>query len=532
MNYHNFEENSLSRKKDRLFLFLLVAINLIIKTIPTGLLELSNDEVYYWTYALFPDWSHFDHPPMVGLLIQLFSLNLTFQSELSMRAGALILSSANIVILFYLVKRLSSRLAAYFAIAMYISSFYFNIICGLFILPDAPLMFFTLLALNYLLPAITIRNPARKDHFNVVIFGLFAGLAFLSKYNSLFLWFGVGLYILFCNRMWLKKPALYISILVTLILSIPIIYWNFENDFISFTFHGNRVGLFHNPINFNYFTQFNLGQFFYQNPVLSVIYVITLYKIFRKKRHEITEINLLLLFLGIPLILVSIFLSLFRNTLPHWTGPAFICLLILSSEYLADIYNKRKKSIFRALSAAIVLYLFILVLGTLQINTGIIKLKTDSEPVYPGQNDITLDMYGWKQAKEKFTEFLTKEGISEKEHQQLAIVTNKWYPAAHLDYYIAHPLNIKLVALGSIEIIHKYYWINKTRKINETDRVFYITDSRNYHGPEDFASCFTKIIPKDTLIIDRNHKAVKYIYIYDMVDFRCNTILNSTNPGF
>jgi len=532
MNDHTSEENSLSRKRDSLFLFLVVAINLIIKTIPAGLLELSNDEVYYWTYALFPDWSHFDHPPMVGLLIQLFSLNLTFQSELFMRAGALILSSANIVILFYLVKRLCSRPAAYFAAVMYISSFYFNIVCGLFILPDVPLMFFTLLALNYLLPAITLRNPARKDHFNIVIFGLFAGLAFLSKYQSLFLWFGVGLYILFRNRMWLKKPSLYISLLVTLILSIPVVYWNFKNDFISFTFQGNRIGLFQNPVNFTSFTLFNLGQFFYQNPVLSVIYAITLYKIFRRKKHEITEINFLLLFLGIPLVLVFIFLSLFRNTLPHWTGPAFICLMILSSEYLADIYNKRRKSIIRTLSAAIVMYLFILGLGTLQINTGIIELKADPESVYPGENDITLDMYGWKQAREKFTKFLTKEGISEEDHRKLAIVNNKWFPAAHLDYYIAHPLNIKLIALGNIERIHKYYWINKTRKLNDTDRVFYVTDSRNYHGPEEFASCFTKIIPKDTLIIERNHKAVKYIYIYDMVDFKCNSILNVTHPVF
>ena len=532
MNDHFCGENSLIRKRDRLFLLLVVAINLIIKIIPAGLLELSNDEVYYWTYALFPDWSHFDHPPMTGLVIQLFTLNLTFHSELFMRAGALILSSANIVILFCLVRRLYSRLAAYFAIVMYISSIYFNIICGFFIVPDVPLMFFTLLALNYLLPAITVRNPAGKDQFSVVIFGLFTGLAFLSKYQSLFLWFGVGLYILFHNRIWLKKPALYISILVTLILSIPVIYWNFNNDFISFTYHGDRVGLFHNPVKFNYFTLFNLGQFSYQNPVLSVIYLITLYKIFRKKRHEITEINSLLLFLGIPLILVFIFVSLFRNTLPHWTGPAFICLIILSSEYLADIYNKRRKSILRALSAAMVLYLVTLGFGALQINTGIIKLQADSEPVYPGENDVTLDMYGWKQAKEEFSEFLIREGISEKDHEQLAIVTNKWYPAAHLDYYIAYPLNIKLIALGSIESIHKYYWINKTRKINETDRVFYITDSRNYHGPEDFAGCFTRIIPKDTLIIDRNHKAVKYIYVYDMVGFNCNTILNSTQPGF
>jgi hypothetical protein len=102
-------EFNLFRRKDKHFLFVLVAVNLIIKVIPAGLLELGNDEVYYWTYALFPDWSHFDHPPMVGLLIQLCSVNLNLHGELFIRAGALILSSANIVLLFYLVRRLFSR---------------------------------------------------------------------------------------------------------------------------------------------------------------------------------------------------------------------------------------------------------------------------------------------------------------------------------------------------------------------------------------------------------------------------------------
>jgi hypothetical protein len=532
MNYPEFSENRLSGRRDSIFLLLTVTINLIIKAIPAGMLELGNDEVYYWTYALFPDWSHFDHPPMVGLLIQLFSFNLAFQGELFLRAGALILSSANIVILFYLVRSLFSRPAAYFAVLMFISSLYFNIISGLFILPDTPQIFFVLLALKYLLPALTVREPSGKDQINIVIFGIFAGLAFLSKYHSLFLWFGAGLYILFRNRIWLKKPGLYISFLVTLVLSVPVVYWNFKNDFISFTFHGNRVGLFHSHLDLLSFIQFNLGQFFYQNPVIFVICTITLYNLLRKKREQITEINFLLLYLGIPLIAVFVFLSLFRSTLPHWSGPAFICLIILSSEYLAEIYIKRKKLIKRALSAALGIFAVVLVLGTIQINTGIFDIRRGPVPLYPGKNDFTLDMFGWKQAKEKFAQFLQKEGISENHYQHLAIVSNNWFPAAHLDYYLAHPLNIKLIALGDIERIHKYFWINKTRKVNATDRIFYITDSRNYNGPEEYARCFEKIIPEDTLAIDRNHKVVKYVYIYDMVDFKCDTILNSLHPGF
>src|ERR1035437_7595853 len=71
-------------------LFYLVLFTFIFKLIIAGLLELGNDEVYYYTYALQPDWNHFDHPPMVGLLIRLTSLNLERVTDISMRLGAII----------------------------------------------------------------------------------------------------------------------------------------------------------------------------------------------------------------------------------------------------------------------------------------------------------------------------------------------------------------------------------------------------------------------------------------------------------
>jgi hypothetical protein len=35
-------------------LCILMAASLLIRALAAGLLELGNDEVYYWTYALFP----------------------------------------------------------------------------------------------------------------------------------------------------------------------------------------------------------------------------------------------------------------------------------------------------------------------------------------------------------------------------------------------------------------------------------------------------------------------------------------------
>ena len=63
-------------------LYYLAVISLILRMIIAGFTELGNDEVYYRLYALYPDWSHFDHPLMIGLVMQLFSFNLALDIEL------------------------------------------------------------------------------------------------------------------------------------------------------------------------------------------------------------------------------------------------------------------------------------------------------------------------------------------------------------------------------------------------------------------------------------------------------------------
>ena len=56
--------------------YLLIFIVAIAKIIAAPFLELGNDEVYYWTYALQLDFNHFDHPPLVGFLIRASTLNM------------------------------------------------------------------------------------------------------------------------------------------------------------------------------------------------------------------------------------------------------------------------------------------------------------------------------------------------------------------------------------------------------------------------------------------------------------------------
>jgi len=513
---------------EKQFLLFIIFINLIIKALPASVIELGNDEVYYWTYALFPDWSHFDHPPMVGLIIQLFTLNLTFQSEFFIRLGSLVLSSLNILLLFQIVKRIYSVEAAYISSLLFTASIYFNIICGLLIMPDTPQISFIMLALYYGLPAFTAVNHTKGDSLKIILFGLFTGLAFLSKYHALFLWFGLGLYILFHDRRWLKRPSLYISLFVTLLVMIPVIYWNINNNFISFTFHESRVGLFNSPIRAETFLPFFLGQFFYQNPVLSVIYILTLFSLYKKGRNRLSATDKLLLNLSLPLILIFTLSSLFNDTYPHWTGPAFIGLIILSSGWLNEKLVSNRKTIINTLLGSNLLVILALLLGIAQINYGLFFAPMKGQdPKELGTNDVTLDMFGWHQADIQFQQFLKKEGIEQKDYDKVKIITNNWFPAAHIDFYMAHPLNIDLFVSGTLGETHKYFWINKARKINPGDKIFYITSSQFFKDPEMLGGKYLRFIHMDTLQIKRNGKTVKNLFIYEinMVDKSQNEMI-------
>ena len=196
---------------NKILIWLLV-ISAVVRSILAAWMEFGNDEVYYWAYALYPDWSHFDHPPMVGWVIQLFSLNLLLDSEFFIRLASIVFMTANTYIIYRIGKDLKDAQTGLYAALLYTASIYAFVITGIFIMPDTPLMLFWLLsvwmAIKYFsgLPrsarndgndtlCVIARNEAiqEKTAFQqaqgpLLLFGLFAGLAMLSKYSGIFLW--------------------------------------------------------------------------------------------------------------------------------------------------------------------------------------------------------------------------------------------------------------------------------------------------------------------------------------------------------
>jgi 4-amino-4-deoxy-L-arabinose transferase-like glycosyltransferase len=501
----------------------LIFISILIRIFLSWTLELGNDEVYYWTYAMYPDLSHFDHPPMVGWIIQLFSFNLFFESELFLRLGSLIFGSLNCLLMFYIGKEIKDSLTGLYAALLYTTSVYGFIITGIFILPDTPQMFFWLLAVFFAIKSSSVTQIDRISKRNMILTGLFTGFGMLSKYTSIFIWTGVISYICLFNRKWLKSKWLYLSFFITLLIFSPVIYWNIKNNFISFSFQSERVNLFTSSLRVDYFIMEILGEFLYNNPVNFILIIISLIAIFKKRVELSLNHARLILLISLPMIIIFIIFSLFRRTLPHWTAPGYTTLLIIAAVFLRN-KNIGEKFIPAPIKAAGLLLVIVVLIGFLQVNYGLVRfsnpVKTD--PIELGKYDLSLEVFGWKQIGKGFTKVLNRDKEKKKLNDDAVIITYRWFPAANLDYYAGRPNQIKTLAIGSINDIHKYYWINQYRGgfFYGMD-AYFITTSYDYADPCYIFSDFFEIIEvTDTIRINRAGSHVMNAFIYRMENMK------------
>ena len=505
-------------KEYRLFILLLVSAG--IRVFLSNSAELGNDEVYYITYALYPDLSHFDHPPMVGWLIQLFTFNLALDGEVWIRMASIVTGTLSTWVIYHIGKRIGGERAGWYSAVMFTISLYGFIVSGTFMMPDAPQILFWLLCLLFIIKSLQVTSSSHqeKPHYKALYFilaGVAGGLALLSKYTSAFIFTGAFLYILFVERGLFKKWYLYVAVIIALLCFVPVIWWNVQNDFISFTFHSNRVQVSESLIRPAYFGTELIGQFFYNNPFNFILTWWALFALIKSRGIRLRK-NLLVLLIAVPPIVLFLGVSLFKSTLPHWTGPAYITLIPL----VAGWWTEHKERILKKmLTAGVAFTLLILMVALLQIHYGVFLNKGINPETGRrlGMKDITLDMYGWKQLGEKFSKVYKEDistGVMDKD---AVILSHRWFPAANLDYYVARPLDIKVLTLAPIERTHKYAWITEARGgIKPGMDAWFISSSYDFEDPTGKYSDQFTILPPDTIPVYRKELLVKYYYVWKM----------------
>jgi hypothetical protein len=501
----------------------LIVLSSLLRMVIAGTLELGNDEVYYQTYSQHLQWNYFDHPPMVALLIRLSTCNLFFQHEFFIRLGSVFCAAAGTWMIFKTGSRLSHSRTGWIAAILYNTSFYTSIIAGTFILPDSPQVLCWLLSIFFMIRILEYEQGDKIPVFLYLLLGISIGACVMSKVHGVFLWLGFGAYMIFHRRDLLKSPLLWLSVAISMVIILPIYLWNLENHFITYQYHQERISFWGTPPDWNHLLLQILGSVFYNNPVNYILYIMTLYTIVKEKIKWPPKDFPLLLWLSLPLIGVLLWTSLFNEILPHWSGPAYLSLMLLAACWLDEKTSPGKTSAW--LKTAGWVYGGVLIGGLLGIQFLPFRMGSTQDK-WLGDGDITLDMTGWKPFAVHFDSLYQNDMNSGRMNPDATIISNYWFPAAHLDHYCGIPYHHNLLVMGSLKNIHHFAWLNQRRPhlLKGSDAYFIYTT--NYYRPPDatIKNDFTRV--EDSLLIPqyRGGKKVRNFVIYRMHDFRGDSL--------
>lgn len=491
-------------------LVLMVVGIALLKLVVASLLELGNDEVYYWTYAIAPDWNHFDHPPMVGWMIQLTSINLHWVSELSLRLGPILGTIISSFFVYKTMENVASQKAAFYTALLYQCSLYTGVIAGLFILPDAPQMPFWTGAL-YVMAKILFQKGEDDKTINWIILGGLIGFAVLCKVHGLYLWVGFGLSIILLKPRWLLKWQLYISVLITIACLIPILFWNIQYNFITYRFHSERVT--HTSLQWDSLLQELLGEMVYQNPFVFLLILVALISFFKRKvKFDKKEVSVWLFCMSLPMILLFWGIALFNPTLPHWTGPAYIPLYFFAGIFIANNGLAVKRKLF---IASATLLMVVLILGVSVIRFSPINFGSQDKANY-GEYCPTLDLTGWADFSKDFAQLVQNDQASAIMKPNSPLLISKWFPGGHLEYYAARKYGMNLIGVGALTDLHKFAWLNHQRPVLKIgdDAYCIVPSNLPFDVMAAYGHYFTSIEKPVVINQIRNKGIVRYFWVY------------------
>lgn len=340
-------------------------------------IDLSPEEAQYWLWSKFLDLSYYSKPPLVAYM-NFLSTSILGDTEIAVRLNAIVLGFGIAVITYFFSKELfkDEKVAFFNSVFIYFIPAY-DIASTIF-LTDTPLAFFYLL-LSYLF----YKSVKEDKPIFWILTGISGGLAFLSKYSAVFFFLTAIVYIILFSKKTLKNQWFYISILIAGLFTLPVIYWNFANDFVSFKHVGKLSGAEeHFKISFKHFGDYILGQIGLNSLFLFPFFVYSVYKAFKEKDEKLIYLSLspLIVFLFFGLIAIK------KNVEANWPAFGYSTVYILAGYY---IYKRFLKIAIIPMGLSLI-SIFILFYTPLLDKVAMTKLL-------PPEKDPTKRLVGWQE---------------------------------------------------------------------------------------------------------------------------------------
>jgi len=396
----------------------LIVISTGLRLVWGAVLGVGNDEAYHSLFVVHPDWSYFDHPPMTMWVEQVGVFLAGGITPLTLRLGFILMFAGSTWVLFKWTARWHGEWAGFYAAFALNITAYYTAAAGAFALPDGPLLFFSLLTLWALSDAL-ITRPGQVLPW--VWVGLAWGGAMLSKYHAAFLPAAAFLYVLVtpATRRCLRTPGPYLAIILGIAAFSPVLIWNVQNDWVSFTFQANRaVGWQFKPESL---ARTIGGQALYLFPWIWVALLLVLVAQVKIGRQSAGIERLMSIQSAVPLAFF-LAISCVRTNLPHWSLVGFVPMFPALGAKWAQQMQTSPTQMRRKLVFGVTITIVGAILAAGQTRLGIIPLKKDP----------TWDMSGWPSV----TRELESRGLVGKPNT--FFFTSRWFTSGHLAFEIGN----------------------------------------------------------------------------------------------
>ncbi len=447
-------------------------------------------DAYYYLYGQNLSLSYFDHPGMIGYLLRIFT-DLFGQSIFVVKFADFLITSLTILSFYKLASYFLSKQKLQRAILLLTSTIFISIL-SFNSTPDVPLLLFWTLSLICLYKAIF-----EEKKWFWVLGGIAMGLAFNSKYTALLLQIGLIGFLIFSNkyRKLFVSPWFWTSILLSIIITYPVWYWNFQNEFASFVFQSSErtssISEFKiSPKNF--FGAIG-HQMFLLIPILFLVIGVITCKYLKRAllKLKIPQAKtLFLLAFFIPTFVGFFSLTPIYWVKLNWMMPSYVTGIIIAGMFI----NKR------LLKTQLIISIAFHVLAGLQILFYIVPIKSDD--TWVGWNELAIE---------------TKK-LQKKYPNTFVFSNDNYKTSACLNFY----MNEKVYAQNIIGLpaLHFDYLKDNLSSLNTKNALFIDSDKRFKNNAKKgnqhplLKKYFDKVIELKPIIITINDRKVRKFWVF------------------
>lgn len=470
-------------------LFYAISIALIIlRLLFIGNTLLIDDEAYYAMYARHLSWGYIDHGPVIGYLIYLFTI--FGENSFTVRLTALTLLIILSVVLYYFGKEHFNNNTG-IIMSLGISAnmlFHTN---SVVVTPDVPLAFFTIMAILYYYKAYFIH----ENYF--YIGGTFLGLAILSKVSALFPAIGIILFpfINSAKRHLIFELRFYGSLLIALILFMPFIIWNLQNDLAFVRYQGGHIT---EGGSWSDFAGLWVGLFVTAGPILFYYSVVKPFLLIKNMKSIKIEIQYFVIVTIVPLC-YFLFHSFFSRMEVNWAAPIFSGGLFLFGICLGKDWPLfRKRFAFQ-----IAFSLFLILLVTIQTFFPILPVK--------GKTDVTNRYHIYNIMNNQLEDYLN----NNPELKNKRFLAENYQIPSMINFYLNPDLEATTLSINYHSTLYSFIY-NDNNFIGKD--FLFLKRGKNF--PDNYIPYFENIHLLETFYSKRDGKDIATYSLWHVINYK------------